>query len=171
MKRVLLTAVLTVSASAYQLEGVSVEAGYGTESPITDVTSPSDIITVEEVEEKHPFDFREIIFNRDGFAFSSNGGFGQITSIYLWGTDPKRTVMYIDGIRVNDFTNPNQSPSYEHLLLDDIYQIEIIKGVQSGIWGPDAVGGVINVVTAKPEKGLHIKLKGLAGDYNTKKAG
>ncbi|WP_456392305.1 TonB-dependent receptor plug domain-containing protein [Persephonella sp.] len=171
MKRVLLTAVLTVSASAYQLEGVSVEAGYGTESPITDVTSPSDIITVEEVEEKHPFDFREIIFNRDGFAFSSNGGFGQVTSIYLWGTDPKRTVMYIDGIRVNDFTTPNQSPSYEHLLLDDIYQIEIIKGVQSGIWGPDAVGGVINVVTAKPEKGLHIKLKGLAGDYNTKKAG
>ncbi len=171
MKNVLLSALLVIPAFGYSLEGISIESGYGTQSEISKVTSPSDIVTNEEVDEKHPFDIKDIIFNRNGFYYSSTGGFGQTVSLYLWGTDPKRTVMFIDGIRINDFTTPNISPAYELLLLDDIQQIEVIKGVQSGVWGADAVGGVINLVTEKPVEGFHIKLKGLVGDYNTKKAG
>ncbi|WP_297456344.1 TonB-dependent receptor [Persephonella sp.] len=171
MKKVLISALLSFPAFAYQLENIKVESGYGTESGISQITSPVDVITEEEINEKHPFDFKNTIFNKNGFAFSSNGGFGQITSIYLWGTNPKRTVLYIDGIRANDFTTPNQSAAYELLMMDDIQRVEIVKGVQSGVWGTDAVGGVINIVTQKPEKGFHLKTSGLIGDYNTKKAG
>ncbi len=171
MKKVLLSALICVPAFAYQIESISVETGYGTETNIKNITSPTDVITEEEIKEKHPFDFREIIQNKPGFSYSANGGFGQTISLYLWGMDPKRTLTFIDGIRINDFTTPNISASYEHLLLDDVQQIEIIKGAQSGVWGADASAGVINIITKEPEEGLRVKLSGLAGDYNTKKGG
>ncbi|NPA57943.1 MAG: TonB-dependent receptor [Aquificae bacterium] len=171
MKKLLIAALLTGSAHAYQIGNLPIETAYGTGSALETATSPVDLITGEEVEEKHPFDLREIIFNRNGFAYSSNGGFGQITSVYLWGTFPRNTVVMVDGIRVNDFTTPNRSATYEHLLLENVGQIEVIKGIQSGVWGADAVGGVINIITKRPEDGLHLKTEGLLGDYNTKKAG
>ncbi|WP_457638632.1 TonB-dependent receptor plug domain-containing protein [Persephonella sp.] len=171
MKKVLITAIFPFPALAYQPDSINISSGYGIETDVKEITSPVDLITEKEIQEKNPFDIRELIFNRNGFAYSSNGGFGQTTSLYLWGTDPKRTVVFIDGIRVNDFTTPNISPAYELLLMDDIKQVEIIKGVQSGVWGADAVGGVINIVSAEPQEGTHIKLKGMLGDYNTKKAG
>ncbi len=171
MKKLLLKALLPIPVFAYEVSGLSVESAYGVKSYLQSVTSPVDIVTGEEIKEKHPFDIRDIIFNRDGFSFSSAGGFGQTSSVYLWGCDPKRTLTFIDGIRINDFTTPNISANYEHLLLEDIEQIEIVKGVQSGVWGADAVAGVINIVTKKPREGFHIKAKGLLGDYNTKKAG
>ncbi|SNZ11783.1 vitamin B12 transporter [Persephonella hydrogeniphila] len=171
MKKLFLAALLTFPAFGYQIEGISVESGYGTESLLSEITSPADLITDKEIEEKHPFDIREIIFNRDGFSFSSNGGFGQTTSIYLWGTDTKYTNFMIDGIRIFDPSTIGFTPFYEHFLIEDIQQVEIVKGVQSGVWGADAVGGVINIVTKKPEEGFHVNLKGLIGDYNTKKSG
>jgi vitamin B12 transporter len=171
MKKILLTALISFPVFAYQLEKVSVETGYQTETGIKVITSPFDIITGQEIDEKHPLDFKEIVQNKAGFSYVSNGGFGQTVSIYLWGMDPKRTLTLIDGIRINDFTTPNISASYEHLLLDDVKQIEIIKGAQSGVWGADASAGVINIITREPEEGLHFKIKGLLGDYNTKKGG
>lgn len=171
MKKLLLTALIAFPAFSYQTEQISIESGYGTESPLYEITSPSDLITDKEIKEKHPFDVRGIIFNRDGFSFSSNGGFGQTTSIYLWGTDTKYTNLMIDGIRIFDPSTIGFTPFYEHILMEDVQQIEVVKGVQSGVWGADAVGGVINIVTKRPEKGFHIDLKGLVGDYNTKKSG
>ncbi len=171
MKNILLSVVLTAPVFAYQLDSITVESGYGTKTSQKLITSPSEVITEKEIEERRPLDFKEIIFNRDGFSYTSNGGFGQTTSVYLWGTAPKRTVFYVDGIRFNDFTNPNISAPYELIMMENIQQVEIIKGVQSGVWGADAVGGVINMITKVPEEGFHITLSGMAGYYNTKKTG
>jgi len=171
MKKIILTSLFAPAAFCYEIGSLNVESGYKTDVPEEFVTSPVDIITGEEIKEKKPFFFTEIIQNKAGFSFSSNGGFGQTVSLYLWGNDPKRTLTLIDGIRVNDFTTPNISADFQHFLLEDVQQIEIIKGIQSGIWGADAVGGVINIVTKIPEKGFHVKIDGLVGDFNTKKYG
>ncbi len=171
MRRILLSALISVPGFCYEIEGLSVETGYGVNTEENAVTSPHLVITDGEIQEKHPFDFKDIIYNKSGFSFVQNGGYGQIVSIYLWGMDPKRTLTFIDGIRINDFTTPNISASYEHLLLEDVQKIEVIKGAQSGVWGADASAGVINIITKEPEKGFHGKTYLLVGDYNTKKAG
>ncbi len=171
MRRSLLLSLICTPVFAYETGNINVQTGYGTESLVRYVTSPVDIITEEEINEKHPFSFKDIIYNRNGFSFSSYGGFGQTTSIYLWGTNTGYTTFMIDGIRIFDPSTVGFTPFYEHILIDDVRQIEIIKGVQSGIWGADAIGGVINIVTEEPETGFHTTLKGTVGDYNTKKAG
>ncbi|WP_457640327.1 TonB-dependent receptor plug domain-containing protein [Persephonella sp.] len=171
-----LTAILSLSflstfSYGYELDKVNIYSAYGTNSSIHETTSPVEVITDKEIEEKHPFDFKEIIENKSGISFSSNGGFGQTVSIYLWGNKTEHTVLMIDGIRINDVTAIGGNPLYEHLLMEDIQQIEIVKGSQSGVWGADAIGGVINIVTKKPEKGFHIKTYGLYGSYITRKYG
>ena len=171
MKRLLLLALIAPASFGYQLSSLSVETAYKTSTVSSFITSPYDVITGEEIEEKKPFFLNDILQNKAGISFSSNGGFGQITSLYLWGMEPKRTLTLIEGIRVNDFTTPNISASYEHILLEDINRIEIIKGTQSGVWGADAAAGVINIITKQPEEGLRVKLYGLTGSYSTQKEG
>ncbi|NPA53872.1 MAG: TonB-dependent receptor, partial [Aquificae bacterium] len=169
MKKFLTIFLFSIPTFAYEMKNITIQTGYGVESFLKDITSPIELITETEINEKNPFDLREIIQNKAGFSYVSNGGFGQTVSIYLWGMSPKRILTFIDGIRINDFTTPSISATYEHLLLDDVYQIEVIKGAQSGIWGADASAGVINILTKEPEEGFKIRMKGLVGDYNTKK--
>jgi vitamin B12 transporter len=98
-------------------------------------------------------------------SFSSQGGFGQTESFYLRGMDNGRTLFLIDGVRANDITGVTTAAFSQHLLLDDIDGVEIIKGAQSGVYGADAVAGVVSVTTEKPQEGLHAKLGSTLGSY------
>ena len=57
--------------------------------------------------------------------------------------------MLIDGIDVSDPTTPNGAFDYSHLLAADIQQLEVLRGPQSGLYGSDAIGGVISIITQK----------------------
>ncbi len=52
--------------------------------------------------------------------------------------------MIIDGIDVSDPSNPNRSFDFGQLLTADIARIEVLRGHQSGLYGADAIGGVVN---------------------------
>ena len=169
MKRkigLLLTALMS-SAYAQQLK---IETTYKTPVPESKNTSVVRVITEDQIKEKHTNFLPEILNQIPEISFTANGGFGQPTSIYLRGFDPKRTLVLIDGIRVNDITGLNGA-QFEQFILDNVKQIEIIEGAQSGIWGADASAGVINIITKTPEKGLHAKATAEYGSFNTKKAG
>ena len=75
---------------------------------------------------------------------------GQQTSVFLRGMDSKRTLVLIDGIRYNDPSG--NGANFEHLMINDIERIEVIKGAQSSIWGADASAGVINIITKSMER-------------------
>lgn len=76
----------------------------------------------------------------------SRGGFGSQSDIVLRGSTFNQTLVLLDGMRVNDPLTGHFS-MYIPITKSDIYQIEIIRGGASSIYGPDAVGGVINIVT------------------------
>jgi len=76
----------------------------------------------------------------------SRGGFGSQSDIVLRGSTFNQTLVLLDGMRVNDPLTGHFS-MYIPITISDIYQIEIIRGGASSIYGPDAVGGVINIVT------------------------
>jgi vitamin B12 transporter len=77
----------------------------------------------------------------------------------------------IDGVRANDITGITAEAFSQHLLLNDMEEINIIKGAQSGVYGADAVAGVISVNTEKPKDGLHAKLTSAIGSYGYKSNG
>jgi vitamin B12 transporter len=152
------------------LDTITVSSATKSAQSIKDITSNLDVITSEEIEEKHYTTVVEALNSVAGINFSNNGGLGTQTSVYLRGFDSKRILVLIDGIRYNDVTGLSGAP-FEHLMIADIQQIEIIKGAQSGIWGADASAGVINIITKSAQKGAHASANVEYGSFNTKKYG
>lgn len=150
------------------LSEITVVSATKSEQSIKDVTSNVEVITKEEIEEKHYSNVSEALNNIAGISFTNNGSFGSSTSMFVRGNDSKRVLVLIDGIRYNDITGTSGAP-YEHLMMNNIEQIEVVKGAQSGIWGADASAGVINIITKRSQMGTHGSSLIERGSFNTKK--
>ena len=166
----LLIATQTFGQSTQDLGTITVSSATKSEQSIKDVTSTVEVITSYELEAKHITTVTQALNQISGINYTSNGGLGKSTSLFLRGFDSKRTLVLIDGIRYNDATSASGAP-FEHLMITDIEQIEIIKGAQSGIWGADASAGVINIITKKADKGTHGSILAEYGSFSTKKYG
>ena len=156
--------------SAQNLETITVTSATKSTQSIKDVTSNIEVITKEEIEERHFTTVSEALNTLAGFNVISNGGLGNSTSVFLRGMDTDRVLVLIDGIRFQDPSNTSGA-AFEHLLITDIERIEVIKGAQSGIWGSDASAGVINIITQNAQKGTHVSFNSEYGSFQTKKVG
>ena len=174
MKKLSLISVVLLSQIHAQelinLDTITVTSATKTKQSLKDVTSNVDVITSEELQEKHYTTVSEALDTVAGVSFTRNGGLGSSTSMYVRGFDSIRVLVLIDGIRYNDVTGLSGAP-FEHLMISDIQQIELIKGAQSGVWGADASAGVINIITKSAQKGAHASANIEYGSFNTKKYG
>ncbi len=149
---------------------ITVTSATKSEQSIKDITSNVEVITGAELEEKHITTVLDAL-RLSGISIAQSGGIGQQSSFFLSGMSSGNTLVLIDGIKYNDQLGTEGQAQLEHLMISDIAQIEIIKGAQSGIWGANAVAGVINIITKKATKELITNANIEYGTYNTKKAG
>ncbi|MFY9080575.1 TonB-dependent receptor plug domain-containing protein, partial [Aliarcobacter butzleri] len=150
------------------LETITVTSATKTEQSIKDVTSNIDVITAEDIEARKFKTVVEALQTLPGIQVSSSGGLGQLSQIYLRGMGTDKTLVLIDGIRFNDPSG--NGANLEHLMINDIERIEVIKGAQSSIWGADASAGVINIITKSAQKGTHGNASVEYGRYDSKMA-
>ncbi|MDR0673224.1 MAG: TonB-dependent receptor [Zoogloeaceae bacterium] len=94
----------------------------------------------------------ELLARQPGVQVSSNGGPGAAASIYLRGANSAHTKVLIDGIPVNSVSLSGFPLHY--LALADVERIEILRGQASALYGADAVGGVIHIITRRGRTGL-----------------
>ncbi len=87
----------------------------------------------------------ELLSREAGVQIDSNGGLGKSASVRLRGLESRHTLLLIDGVRYGSATLG--TPSWESLPLDAIERIEIVRGPLSGLYGSDAVGGVVQIFT------------------------
>ncbi len=149
-----------------ELEDITVISATKTSQNINDVTSNINVITAQEIEERHYTTVTEALNSIPGISFRSNGGLGTATSVNVRGMKSNRVLVLIDGIRQNDNTGVSGAP-FEHLMATNIERIEVIKGAQSGVWGADASAGVINIITKSAKKGLNFSATQDFGSFNT----
>jgi len=152
------------------LEEITVVSATRTTQNLQNVTSNVDVITAQDIQDRGYTTVTQALNALAGITFTQNGGLGQSTSVNLRGMDAKHTLVLIDGIRYNDITGTSGAP-FAHLMIEDIAQIEVVKGAQSGIWGADAAAGVINIITKKPANGIHGAAHFEAGSFKTQKYG
>ena len=162
------TIVTSLGAKELTLDPIVVSATK-TEQSLKETTANIDIITAEELEERHYSSVIEALNTLSSIDFTQSGGIGQQSSLFIRGFSNKYTLVLIDGIRVNDPTNFDGA-LFDQITLSDIERIEIIKGAQSGIWGADASAGVINIITKKALP-HHVTAYTEIGSYGTKKFG
>jgi len=102
-----------------------------------------------------------------GLSFTVSGGPGQTRSLLIRGAKAEHTLVLIDGIPVNDPLSPSRAFDFGQIPVDEIERIEVIKGPQSVLYGSDAIGGVVHIITKK-NSATRLRLEG--GSYGTMKA-
>jgi len=160
-----LIALLSLANEA-ELEKLEVISSANTTQDIKDITSNIEVITSLDLKSGHYQSLDEVLNEVAGISFTKNGGLGQSTSIYLRGMSSKNIVVLIDGIKANDPTGLSGA-SIEHIDLDNIKRVEILRGASSSIWGADASAGVINIITKDAKDGVHYGTKLSYGSENT----
>lgn len=155
------------SQQTSSLDEITISSATKSEEKLKNVTANVDVITAEDIESRKFKTVIEALNSLSGVSISSNGGIGQTSSVYLRGMDSKRTLVLIDGIRYNDPSGFGGA-NFEHLMINDIERIEVIKGAQSSIWGADASAGVINIITKSSQDGTHGNATIEYGRYNSK---
>lgn len=151
----------------FTLEQIEVTAAQGTTLNKKDVTDSVTVITKEALEEAKVTTLSEALNQLGNMAMTQNGGAGTSSSMFIRGMDSKRTLVLIDGVRYNNPTAIGSAAEFSQIMLYNVEQIEIIKGAQSGVWGADASGGVINIITSKAKKGLHAVANIEYGSFDT----
>ncbi len=169
----LLAAMLTstLTASTINLEKLTVTTPTKAPQSLQNTTANMDIITSDEIKERGFKTISDALKSRVGIAFNRNGGLGKSTSIMMRGFATQRILVLIDGVRYNDPTSLSGA-NLQHILMENVERIEIVKGAQSGVWGADATAGVINIITKKADKeGFLASLNAEYGSYNTQTYG
>jgi vitamin B12 transporter len=97
---------------------------------------------------------------------------GSAQTVFLRGASSGRTLILIDGIPMNDPSMINNEFNLNLLSINEIERIEICKGAQSTLYGSDALGGVINLITTKNDlnKLIHLNANMTAGNYGVFKS-
>jgi vitamin B12 transporter len=121
------------------------------ETPIDQVASSVTVITAKDMERDQRRTAPDALATVPGLNVVQSGGPGGLTSVFMRGTNSNHTKVLIDGIDVSDPSNPNRSFDLGQLLTADIQQIEVLRGPQGGLYGADALGGVISIITKKGE--------------------
>jgi vitamin B12 transporter len=124
-----------------------------TRTPIqqADATIPVTVITREDIALSLATDLSELLRFQAGIDIGRNGGPGQATSVFLRGTESNHTLVLIDGVRMNPGTIGGAA--VQNISPEMIERIEIVKGARSALFGTDAIGGVINVITRRTKEG------------------
>lgn len=138
-----------------------------TEIPLSDAIVPVTVITREDIELSLATDLAELLRFQAGIDLGRSGGPGQATSIFMRGTESNHTLVLIDGIRINPGTLGGAA--IQHISPEIIERIEIVKGARSALFGTDAIGGVINIITRRA-RDAYVETSVGVGSFNTSSA-
>jgi vitamin B12 transporter len=137
------------------------------ETTQADVGSSVSVVTQEELQEgKYPT-VVEALRKVPGLDIVRSGGPGGNAAAFIRGADSSQTQVLLDGIELNNPASPNRGFNLTTLTLENVDRIEIIRGPQSMIYGSDAIGGVINIISKQAKKGVHMSAMTEAGSYSS----
>lgn len=167
------TAALALLPAAAQADGFQI----GDESvvvsatrlatPVTDVGSSITVITAQDIVAHQQQSLSDVLRDVPGLSLVQSGGAGALTSIFLRGTNSNHTKVLLDGIDIGDPSNPTGAADISKLLAGDIARVEVLRGPQSGLYGSDAIGGVISITTKDGEGPAHLTAGAEGGSFDT----
>jgi len=136
-------------------------------TPSSQTASSVTVITAADIESQQYRTVPDALEAVPGLNVVQTGGPGGQTSVFIRGTNSNHVKVLIDGIDVTDPSNPNQSYDFGQLLTGDIERIEILRGPQSGLYGSDAIGGVISITTKGGSGPFKMTISADGGSYGT----
>ncbi len=165
LSTVLLTALPAAGIQAVeQLDTINVTATRTARTADETLASVT-VITRKDIEISQAKDASELMGGLPGISFTSYGGYGKATDLHLRGTNSSQVLVLIDGVRIGSASLGGTA--WQHLPIDQIERIEVVRGPQSHLYGSDAIGGVIQIFTRKGRKGMRVDGSAGYGTYDT----
>ena len=121
-----------------------------TAQPITRVGQSVSVLDSAEIARRQTDSVPELLRTLPGVTVTRNGGVGGTTGVFIRGAESDQTVTLIDGVKLNDPAAPGGGFNFGNLLVGNIDRIEVLRGSQSVLWGSQAIGGVVNIITLAP---------------------
>jgi vitamin B12 transporter len=137
------------------------------ETPAREVASSVTVIAGADLDRTKATTVLEALRDVAGLAAIANGGPGSAASIFLRGANSEHVLVMLDGVELNDPMNPSRSFDFAHLGLDNVERVEVLRGPQSTLYGSDALGGVINILTRRGQGRPRLSLTAQSGSYGT----
>lgn len=130
------------------------------DTDLSDILASADVLTRDDIERSAASDLLELLRRLPGVDISRTGGPGSQTSVFLRGSNSNHVLVMVDGTRVASVHTG--AFAFETLPVSQIDRIELVRGPAASFYGSDAIGGVIQIFTRKPEG--H-SLRATAGSY------
>lgn len=138
-----------------------------TEQPELELGSSTTLISLEALKKAGKKTVTEALAAVPGLDVIQNGGAGKYADVLIRGAKSEHTLVMVDGIEMNDPASPGRTYDLAHMSLDNVERIEVVRGPQGTLYGSDAMGGVINIITKKGTGHPKINLSAEGGSYNS----
>ncbi|WP_404461663.1 TonB-dependent vitamin B12 receptor BtuB [Providencia rettgeri] len=122
------------------------------EQPISSILAPVTVVTREDIDHWQSNTVIDVLRRLPGVDIAQNGGMGQQSSLFIRGTESRHVLVLIDGIRLNQ-AGISGSSDMSQIPISLVQRIEYIRGARSAVYGSDAIGGVVNIITRRDNDG------------------
>jgi len=158
----------SVSALAEQqsLDAITITAN---RMPTENALAPNSVITRADIDRLQINDLPSLLSRFPGMDISNSGGLGKNSSVYLRGTNSDHVLFLVDGVKWHSATSGGAA--IQDFPVNQIERIEIVRGPRSGLYGSEAIGGVIQIFTRQGIKQAPTPYASVGiGSHNTKQA-
>jgi vitamin B12 transporter len=137
------------------------------EQPASQTGAAISVIIGEQLRQSGVANVGEALRGLPGVDVVRTGPQGGLQSVFLRGANSQNTLVLLDGIPLNDPSNASRSFDFSTLGVDNIERIEVLRGPQSLLYGSNAGGGVINIITARGQGPLTARARLMGGSFGT----
>lgn len=148
----------------YQLDDVVVTATR-TAQTADQTLAPVTVISHDDIIRSQASSVEDVLRGQTGVEISNSGGQGKTTSVYLRGTNDDHVLVLVDGVKIGSATTG--TAAFQDIPVELIDRIEIVRGPMSSLYGPDAIGGVIQIFTRRGGGPARASLALGGGSYGT----
>jgi vitamin B12 transporter len=137
------------------------------ETPAGEVGSSVSVLTAADAERLQKPAVIDALRTLPGLAITRSGGPGTTSLVRMRGADEGGTLVLFDGIKMNDPADARGAFDFDGLLVNGLDRIEVLRGPQSALYGSEAMGGVINILSERGKGPPAVSALGEYGTYNT----
>lgn len=120
-------------------------------TPMREIGASVTMVDREDMERRQVRTVGDALRTVPGLRVVRSGGAGQQTSVFVRGANSNQTLVLLDGVRLSDPSSPSGAVDFANLLVENLDRIEVVRGPLGTLYGSDAIGGVINLITRRGE--------------------
>lgn len=149
-----IAALLAATPALAQADDEIIVTALGIEQPRDEVGQAVTVIDANTIQTRQSVSIADLLATTPGVRFNRADAVGGVTGISLRGAETTQTLVLIDGVKVNDPSGIGDAYDFGNLLTGNIRRIEVLRGSNSVVYGSQAIGGVVNIMTGAPSEGF-----------------